>query len=79
MLIKSAIILLFCLIIASLGSALFTLTRTKERSPKTARALTMRIVLSLVLFLFLMAAYTAGLIKPHGIHPIYRKQAPPTP
>ncbi|MEN8259837.1 MAG: twin transmembrane helix small protein [Pseudomonadota bacterium] len=69
MLTKIIIIFTFCLIIASLGSALFHLGKTKERSPKTVKALTYRIGLSFLLFLFLLIAFGTGLIKPHGINP----------
>ena len=51
-------------IVASLGSALFYLTRGQD-SQKLVRALTMRIGLSLALFLLLMLAWYFGLISPH--------------
>ena len=57
-------------IVASLGSALYHLSRgTQQDSAKLARALTVRIVLSLVLFALIMLAWFAGLIAPHGIVP----------
>ena len=57
-------------IIASLGSALFHLSRgTSEDSGKMARALTIRIALSLGLFALLMVAWYAGLIQPHAAIP----------
>jgi len=68
--IKILIIIVLFAIVGSLGSALFHLSRgrTEEDSRKLARALTIRIGLSLVLFLLLMAAWYAGLIKPTGTH-----------
>jgi cytochrome bd-type quinol oxidase subunit 2 len=65
--IKVLIIIVLVAIIGSLGSALFHLSRgkTEEDSRKMARALTVRISLSLVLFVLLMAAWYFGLIKPH--------------
>ena len=55
-------------IVASLGSALFHLSRGGQQdSKKMARALTVRIALSFVLFLLLMIAWYAGLISPHGV------------
>jgi hypothetical protein len=53
-------------IVVSLGSALFHLTRG-EASDKLVRALTVRIGLSVALFILLMAAWYAGLIRPHGL------------
>jgi hypothetical protein len=72
--IRIVVVVVFLGIIASLGSALFHLSRggaerTVEDSRKMARALTWRIGLSIVLFLLLMLAWYAGLIEPHGIPP----------
>ena len=61
---------LLCLlaIVASLGSALFHLSRGGEQdSAKLARALTVRITLSIVLFALLMLAWYFGLIAPHAL------------
>jgi Protein of unknown function (DUF2909) len=61
---------LLCLlgIVGSLGSALFQLSRgTPESSAKLARALTVRITLSLLLFALLMLAWYFGLITPHPL------------
>jgi hypothetical protein len=63
------LVALVCLlaIVASLGSALWHLSRgTEENSARLARALTMRITLSLVLFGLLMLAWYFGLITPHS-------------
>jgi len=58
-------------IVASLGSALVHLSRggrgNEEESRKLSRALTVRIALSLVLFLLLMLAWRVGLIAPHDL------------
>jgi cytochrome bd-type quinol oxidase subunit 2 len=60
-------------IVVSLGSALYHLSRgTEKDSAKLARALTVRIALSLALFALIMIAWYAGLITPHGIIP-YRR------
>ena len=57
-------------IVASLGSALFHLARgTENDSGRMARALTVRIALSLGLFALLMIAWYAGLISPHAVVP----------
>jgi hypothetical protein len=55
-------------IIASLGSGLFHLSRGGEQdSQRLARALTVRITVSLVLFALLMVAWYFGLIAPHPL------------
>jgi hypothetical protein len=61
---------LVCLlvIVASLGTGLFHLSRGSEQdSAKLLRALTVRIALSLVLFVMLMLAWYFGLITPHTL------------
>ena len=60
------VIAIFVAILFSLGSALFHLAR-QDDSKKMARALTVRIALSIGLFVLLMLAWWAGLIAPHGL------------
>jgi len=69
MLMKLVILLFLILIIYSLGSSLYYLVNEKTRkdSDNVVKALTWRIVLSLVLFLTLFAAYYLGWIQPHGL------------
>jgi hypothetical protein len=62
MLLKIAIVLMLLLIVASLFSALFYLVKDKGTGERTAKALTIRITLSLTLFLLLMLGYYTGLI-----------------
>lgn len=62
MFIKLAIVLVLILILGSLFSALFLLARDKGASERTAKALTVRVVLSILLFLVLMLGYASGLI-----------------
>jgi hypothetical protein len=54
-------------IIVSLGSALFNLSRKTRDSRKVARDLTIRIGLSVALFVLLMIAWHLGIIAPHGL------------
>ncbi len=72
-LIRVLIIAVLVAIVASLGSALFHLSKGRhgdaERSAKLVKALTVRIALSLALFLLLMLAWRVGLISPHDVHP----------
>jgi apolipoprotein N-acyltransferase len=65
--IKILIIIMLFAIVISLGSALFHLSKGKGDSKKMARALTIRVGLSVVLFILLMLAWYTGLITPHGI------------
>jgi len=63
-----AVLVCLIVIVASLGSALYHLSRnTPEDSRKLARALTLRIALSLLLFAVLMLAWYFGLIAPHPL------------
>lgn len=62
------IVLLFILLIViSLGSALYYLLRDKGQSDRTVKALTVRISLSIILFVMLMASYYFGLIPQTGL------------
>ena len=65
--VKIIIIIAFVAILFSLGNALFHLVKHEEQSKKTVHALTFRIGLSILLFIFLFIAMATGLIKPHGI------------
>jgi hypothetical protein len=59
---KIIVILFVLLILASLGSALFFLITDRGQSKRTAKALALRVGLSVTLFLLLMAGYYFGLI-----------------
>jgi hypothetical protein len=67
MLIKVIVLLVFFLVLASLGTALFTFLKDKGDSDRTVKALTLRIGLSISLFILLMIGYASGWIQPHGI------------
>lgn len=55
-------------ILLSLGSAFYHLTSAKRGKPKSLlRALTLRVGLSVGLFLLLFVAWYFGLIRPHGV------------
>ena len=64
--IKVLILIGLVAVVASLGSALYYLSSGHGDSKKMARALTVRISLSLVIFVLLMLAWWLGLISPHG-------------
>lgn len=67
---KIAVVIILFIILFSLGSGLFFLVRDRGHSHRAVKALTVRIALSLGLFILLMAAYAMGLITPHGIYPV---------
>ena len=67
---KILVIIILVAIVFSLGSAIVYLVRDQGRSSRTVKALSFRIGLSVALFLLLLLAYAAGLIKPHGLVPI---------
>lgn len=61
---KTIVILLLILVAGSLFSALIFLARDQGRGERAAKALTLRIGLSLLLFLVLMAGFYFGYIQP---------------
>ncbi len=66
MLIKVIIVLTLIVIVGSLFSALYFLAKDKTGGERTVKALTIRIGLSIALFLLLMVGYYFGLIgQPH--------------
>lgn len=67
MIIRVVIIGMLILILASLASALVFLLRDGGGGTRTVKALSMRIGISLVLFLLLMAGFYFGIIPPAGI------------
>jgi O-antigen/teichoic acid export membrane protein len=59
------IVLLFiAFILFSLFSALYYLLKDKGRSTRTVKALTVRVVLSIALFVLLLLSFQFGLIGP---------------
>lgn len=64
---KLFIIFVMLLIVGSLLSGLVFLVRDSGDSKRTLKALTLRIGISVGLFLFLLIAFKLGLITPHGI------------
>ena len=70
---KYLVALAFVAIVASLASALFFMMKDgRDGKPKTsnmARALTVRIGLSIVLFICILLAWKLGYIQPTGIPP----------
>jgi hypothetical protein len=65
--IKILIVACLLAIIASLGTGMFHLVKDKGDSKRMANALTIRVALSVALFVLLFIAWKQGLIQPHGI------------
>ena len=59
---KIVVILFLAFIVGSLFSALYYLVRDRGRGERTVRALTVRITLSVTLFVLLMLGYYFGFI-----------------
>jgi hypothetical protein len=64
---KYVIVIFFVFIIYSLGSALFYMMKDGDGSKRMVKALTMRVGLSVVLFLMLIFAFWMGWIEPTGV------------
>lgn len=65
--VKVIILIFFFFIFFSLGSALYFLVKDRGSSVRIVKALTWRIVLSLILFMLLFVAFAIGWITPHSI------------
>lgn len=64
-LIRFVVILMLVMIVGSLGSAFVSLFRNKGQGTGTVKALTIRVGLSITLFVILMVLASLGIIKPH--------------
>lgn len=65
--IKTLIVINFILILISLGSGIFFLAKDDGKSNRVVTSLTVRVILSVTLFILLFAGYYFGDLKPHGI------------
>ena len=79
MLIKILIVAALVAIIISLASGMLFLVKDKGQTERTAKALTVRIGLSVALFGLLMLGIFTGHIKPHGIYPAGHPANQPAP
>jgi hypothetical protein len=66
-LIRILVVVVLIVIVLSLGSALFHLSRAGGDPQRMLRSLTWRIGLSVGLFLLLLLGWAVGLIRPHGL------------
>jgi hypothetical protein len=65
--IKVLIVLTLAAIVASLFSGLFHLVKDEGRSKRMVNALTVRVALSVLLFILLFVAWRSGLIEPQHV------------
>ena len=66
---KIIIGVLLGLIVLSLAASMFSMIGDRENSNKTVTLLTVRIVLSIVTFIFIVISFYMDWIQPHGIMP----------
>jgi len=64
---KPFVILMLIAIVLSLGKAMFHMSSGGEQTAGTVQALTVRIGLSVALFLFLILGWAFGLVTPHAL------------
>lgn len=69
LIVKIIIAVLLGLIVLSLGAGMFSMIRDRENSNRTVQMLTIRIVLSILTFIFIFVSFYMGWIQPHGIMP----------
>ncbi|MEW8521946.1 MAG: twin transmembrane helix small protein [Candidatus Thiodiazotropha endolucinida] len=68
---KLPVLLVLAFIIFSLFQGMYYIAKDDGRNESTrvVRALTLRVVLSLLLFILLMVGYYFGLLQPHSLLP----------
>ncbi len=67
--VKTIIAIMLLLVVLSMAASLFTLVKDGESTDRTVKFLTIRIALSIGVFLFIATAFFMGWIQPHGIVP----------
>ncbi len=69
MFVKIIIVAILLGIVSSLAMALFYMVRDRGSGTRTARALTVRIGVSIGLFVLLLVLGATGVLTPHGVTP----------
>jgi len=69
MLAKVIVVAILLGIVTSLATALLFLIRDRGSSTRMVKALTLRIGVSIALFILLFVLYALGFITPHGLTP----------
>jgi multisubunit Na+/H+ antiporter MnhF subunit len=65
--VKALIVIALLIVVASLGQALFAMASGPQNSGRVLKALTVRISISVALFIALMVAWRLGWIEPHSL------------
>ena len=68
-LIKAGVVAAMLAILASLGMALVRLIKDRGQTTRTVKALTLRIGISILLFILLLVGVFTGIVVPHGVTP----------
>ena len=66
---KIIVVVIFLGILVSLFSGLVYMVKDKGENSRTLRALSLRIGLSVALFILLLVLWKLGIIAPHGVQP----------
>ena len=69
LIVKIIILVLFAAILLSLVAGWFTLVKDDNDSQRTVKLLTVRVTLSILLFVFVAISFYMGWLQPHGIVP----------
>lgn len=77
LLFKILIFVLLALILLSLASGLLFLVRDQGKTRRVITSLSLRVALSITLFVLLLLGYYTGILKPHGLTPDGAEQGPP--
>jgi len=64
--VKPLIVIALLAVVVSLGQALFAMASGPQNSARVLKALTVRISISVALFIALMVAWRLGWIEPHS-------------
>ena len=67
MIIKIIVLVLLALVLISLGAGMFSLIKDRGETNRTVKFLTIRIVLSIALFVVIVVSFLMGWIQPHGL------------
>ncbi|MGE5624896.1 MAG: twin transmembrane helix small protein [Bacillota bacterium] len=69
MLPRLVILVILIAILASLFSGVYFMMKDRGQSTRNVKALSIRIGLSVFLFIVLIIAYLTGIIRPNDVHP----------
>jgi hypothetical protein len=69
LIVKIIIAVLLGLIVLSLAAGMFSMIQDRQNSNRTVKMLTLRIVLSILTFIFIFVSFYMGWIQPHGVLP----------